>query len=141
MLGAMMGKMVRELLALLVLARNEIRVCARLSRTKFILAVALVICLWYFVILTMFHMLDSGVVPMHGVLSPRYLLSILGDSYLALFCVGVPIPLLRHSFSRREQQDTGNPPIQTCRAVYKSSPDVCSVYLLSWDSHWYSFYW
>lgn len=81
--------MVHEHLALLMLARNEIRVCTRLSRTRFMLAVALVICLWFFVILTMFHMQDSGVVPMHGVLSPRYLTSILGDSYLALFCVGV----------------------------------------------------
>ena len=71
------------------LAINEIRVCNRLSRTKFILAVAFVICLWYFVVLSLFHMQDSGVVPMYGILSPRYLLSILGDSYLALFCLGV----------------------------------------------------
>lgn len=71
------------------LARNEIRVCTRLSRTKFIMTFATVICVWYFVILSLFHMQDSGVVPMYGVLSPRYLLSILGDSFLALFCLGV----------------------------------------------------
>ena len=71
------------------LAKNEFRVCARLSRTKFILAIAFVICVWYFVIVSLFHMQDSGVVPMYGILSPRYLLSILGDSYLALFCLGV----------------------------------------------------
>ena len=103
MLGVMMRKMVREHLALLVLARNEIRVCARLSRTKFMLAVAFVICLWYFVILTMFHTLDSGVVPMHGVLSPRYLMSILGDSYLALFCVGVL--LLSYDIHSRDENN------------------------------------
>jgi len=85
------------------LARNEFRVCTRLSRTKFILVVTLVICLWYFVILTMFHTLDSGVVPMHGVLSPRYLMSILGDSYLALFCVGVL--LLSYDIHSRDENN------------------------------------
>ena len=103
MLGVMMGKMVRKHLAWEVLARNEIRVCARLSRTKFILVVAFGICLWYFVILTMFHMLDSGVVPMHGVLSPRYLMSILGDSYLALFCLGVL--LLSYDIHSRDENN------------------------------------
>ena len=72
-----------------VLARNEFRVCTRLSRTKFIIALTFVICLWYFVVVTMFHMLDSGVLPMYGVISPRYFLGILGDSFLALFCIGV----------------------------------------------------
>ena len=72
-----------------VLARNEIRVCTRLSRTKFILTLTFVICLWYFVIVTLFHMQDSGVLPMYGVISPRYFLGILGDSFLALFCIGV----------------------------------------------------
>ena len=71
------------------LARNEFLVCTRLSRTKFILAIAFVICVWYFVIVSLFHMQDSGVVPMYGIISPRYLLSILGDSYLALICLGV----------------------------------------------------
>ncbi|MXZ43367.1 MAG: M1 family metallopeptidase [Gammaproteobacteria bacterium] len=103
MLGVMIGKMVHEHLAWMVLARNEIRVCTRLSRTKFILAVALVLCTWYFVILTMFHMLDSGVVPMHGVLSPRYLMSILGDSYLALFCLGVL--LLSYDIHSRDENN------------------------------------
>lgn len=72
-----------------VLARNEIRVCTRLSRTKFILWLTFAICVWYFVIVTLFQMQDSGVLPMYGVISPRYFLGILGSNLLALFCIGV----------------------------------------------------
>ncbi|MXZ56756.1 MAG: hypothetical protein F4Z14_11405 [Gammaproteobacteria bacterium] len=71
------------------LARNEYRVCGKLNRTKFILVFTFLICVWYFLIVTLSHLQTSGLAPMFGVINPRYLTSLLGSSFIALFCVGV----------------------------------------------------
>ena len=72
-----------------VLAINEYRICAQFSRTKFILTLAFFVCAWYLVVVTLSHMHSSGVAPMFGVISPRYLASLLGGSFLALCSLGV----------------------------------------------------
>ena len=72
-----------------VLAQNEFRVCIRLSRTKFVLGLTVFVCVWYFTIVTLSHMQMSGLVPMFGVISPRYLTALLGGSFLALFSLGI----------------------------------------------------
>ncbi len=80
----------RDKLTLLwALARNELRVCARMSRTKFVLVLFWLICVVYFVLVTNWHMQNSGVVPMYGVISPRYIASLLGSDLLALLCLGM----------------------------------------------------
>lgn len=85
-----------------VLAHNEFRVCARLSRTKFLVALTLIVCAWYFVVVTLSHMQTSGVAPMFGVISPRYLASLLGGSFLSLFCFVISI-LAFDMYSRDEK--------------------------------------
>ncbi len=71
------------------LARNEIRTCVRLNRTRFALGIIFTICAFYFVLVTLWHMQMSGVAPIYGVVSPRYLVNLLGNSLLTLFCVGI----------------------------------------------------
>lgn len=71
------------------LARNEFLVCVRLNRAKFVLAITFVICVWYFIVVTLSHLQTSGLAPMFGVVSPRYLAALFGNSFLALFCLGV----------------------------------------------------
>ena len=84
------------------LARNELRVCARMSRTKVILVPFSLICVVYFVLLTNWHMQNSGVVPMYGVISPRYIASLFGSDFLALFCVGT----LLFTFDMRHRDES-----------------------------------
>lgn len=70
------------------LAQNEFRVCIRLSRTKFVLGLTVIFCAWYFTIVTLSHMQLSGLAPMFGVISPRYLTALMGGSFIALFSIG-----------------------------------------------------
>lgn len=72
-----------------VLAQNEFRVCTRLARTKFVLALTIVVCVWFFIIVTHSHMQTSGLAPMFGVISPRYFNALLGGSFVALFSLGI----------------------------------------------------
>ena len=72
-----------------LLANLEYRICTRLARTKFILALTLLASAGGVVVVTLSHMQLSGIAPMFGVISPRYLTSILGGSFLSLFGLGM----------------------------------------------------
>ena len=94
-----------------VLAINEYRTCARLSRTKLILTLTFFVCAWYFVVVTLSHMHTSGVAPMFGVISPRYLASLLGGSFLALCNLGVLV--LAYDMHSRDENNHINEVIAT----------------------------
>ena len=85
-----------------VLARTELRVCARMSRTKIALVLFCLICVVYFVLVTNWHMQNSGVVPMYGVISPRYIASLFGSDLLALICLGT----LLFTFDMRHRDES-----------------------------------
>lgn len=93
------------------LAVNEYRICARLSRTKFIVSLTFFVCAWYFVVVTLSHMHTSGVAPMFGVISPRYLASLLGGSFLALCSLGVLV--LAYDMHSRDENNHINEVIAT----------------------------
>ncbi len=92
-------------------AKNEYRICARLSRTKLILTLTFFVCAWYFVVVTLSHMHTSGVAPMFGVISPRYLASLLGGSFLALCSLGVLV--LAYDMHSRDENNHINEVIAT----------------------------
>ena len=49
----------------------------------------MLVCAAYFVIVTLTHMYSANDLPMLGIISPRYILSLLGGSFIGLFCIGV----------------------------------------------------
>ncbi|MYC26081.1 MAG: hypothetical protein F4X56_09215 [Gammaproteobacteria bacterium] len=71
------------------IARHEMRGHRRLIRTHVFIWVALVLCAFFFLIVSLSHVLDAVRIAMLGVISPRYVMSLLGGSFLALFCIGV----------------------------------------------------
>lgn len=71
------------------IARHEMRGHRRLMRTHVFISVALVISAFFYLIVTFSHTLDAVRIAMLGVISPRYIISLLGGSFLALFCTGV----------------------------------------------------
>ena len=68
---------------------HEMRNVRRLIRTHVFIWTAVTISSLYFSIVTLSHMLDASQIAMLGVISPRYIFSLLSGSFLALFCVGV----------------------------------------------------
>ena len=70
---------------------HEMRSLRRLLRTHVFICVALIICTCYFLAVTITHMQEGTDIPMFSVISPRYVMSLLGGSFLALFCSGVLI--------------------------------------------------
>ena len=68
---------------------HEIRTLRRLLRTHVFIWIALFISTVYFLVVTLTHMYDAGNIPMLGVISPRYVMSLLSGSFIALFCMGV----------------------------------------------------
>ena len=68
---------------------HEMRTLRRLIRTHIFIWIALLICIAYFLVVTHNHMRNALEIPMLGVISPRYIMSLLGGSFLALFCTGV----------------------------------------------------
>ena len=75
------------------IARHEMRVHRRLARTHVFIWIALVVSALYFLIVTLVHMLDAVEIAMLGVVSPRYIMSLLSGSFLALFCAGLLIQI------------------------------------------------
>ena len=61
----------------------------RLLRTHIFVWVAIAISTSYFLVVTLSHMHDGSDIPMLSVISPRYIMSFLGGSFIALFCLGV----------------------------------------------------
>lgn len=72
-----------------ILALHEMRTHRRLVRTYIFILVSLFICTLYFWGVTLSHMRGASQVPMLGVISPRYILALLGGSFIALFCTGI----------------------------------------------------
>lgn len=70
-------------------ALHEMRTLRRLFRTHVFILVALFISACYFLAVTITHMQDGTKFPMISVISPRYVMSLLSGSFLALFCAGV----------------------------------------------------
>ncbi len=70
-------------------AMHEMRSLRRLLRTHVFIWIAVLICAVYFSIVTLTHMFSANDLPMLGIISPRYILSLLGGSFIGLFCIGV----------------------------------------------------
>lgn len=70
-------------------AMHEMRALRRLLRTHVFIWIAVLICAVYFSIVTLTHMFSAIDLPMLGIISPRYILSLLGGSFIGLFCIGV----------------------------------------------------
>ena len=68
---------------------NEMRILQRLLRTHVFIWVAVVISAAYFLVVTLSHMHDGSSIPMLSVISPRYIMSLLSGSFIALFCGGI----------------------------------------------------
>lgn len=68
---------------------HEMRKLRRLLRTHIFVWVAVAISTGYFLVVTLSHMHDGSDIPMLSVISPRYIMSFLGGSFIALFCFGV----------------------------------------------------
>ncbi|MYC26082.1 MAG: hypothetical protein F4X56_09220 [Gammaproteobacteria bacterium] len=71
------------------IAIHEMRALQRLLRTHVFIWTAVLICAAYFVTVTLTHMYSATDLPMLGIISPRYILSLLGGSFIGLFCIGV----------------------------------------------------
>ena len=70
-------------------ALQEMRSQRRLVRTHIFICIALVICTLYFLTVSHNHVHLASVIPMLGIISPRYIVSLLSGSFVALFCIGV----------------------------------------------------
>lgn len=68
---------------------HEMRVLRKLLRTHVFIWVALSLSATYFLIVTFSHMQHGSEIPMLSVISPRYIMSLLSGSFVALFCIGV----------------------------------------------------
>ncbi|MYC26080.1 MAG: hypothetical protein F4X56_09210 [Gammaproteobacteria bacterium] len=68
---------------------HEMRTLRRLLRTHVCFCGALLISASYFLAVTITHMQEGTEVPMFSVISPRYVMSLLSGSFLALFCGGI----------------------------------------------------
>ena len=68
---------------------HEVRTLKKLMRTHVFAWVALIVSTAYFLAVTLNHMSSASSIPMLGVISPRYIMSLLGGSFLVLYCIGV----------------------------------------------------
>ena len=70
-------------------ALHEMRTLRKLLRTHIFTLAALFICTCYFLAITIAHMQEGTEIPMFSAISPRYAMSLLSGSFLALFCIGI----------------------------------------------------
>ena len=70
------------------LTLHEMRKHRKLLRTHIFIWIALLVSAVYFLMVTLNHMYGASVIPMLGVISPRYIMSLLGSSFIGLFCIG-----------------------------------------------------
>lgn len=84
-------------------ASHEMRSHRRLVRTHIFIWIALSICVLYYLVVARKHMQSATVGPMQGIISPRYIMSLLSGSFIALFCVGVLV--LVFDLLRRDETD------------------------------------
>lgn len=68
---------------------HEMRSHRRLVRTHIFIWIALVVCSLYYLGVATTHMQSASEIPMLGIISPRYIVSLLSGSFVALFCTGV----------------------------------------------------
>ena len=68
---------------------HEMRTLRRLFRTHIFVVVALFISTVYFLAVTLSHMQLGSDFPMLSAISPRYIMPLLGDSFIVLFCSGI----------------------------------------------------
>lgn len=72
-----------------LVALHEMRNHRRLVRTHVFIWIAFALCTIYFLVVTLIHLQQASSVPMLGVISPRYIMSLLSGNFVALFCTGV----------------------------------------------------
>lgn len=77
-------------------ALHEMRIHRRRIRTLVFIGIALLISTAYFFVVTYHYRKYAVEIPMLGVISPRYIMSLLGSSFLALFCTGVLLLTFDH---------------------------------------------
>ena len=70
-------------------ALHEMRSHRRLVRTHIFVWTALIVCSLYYLGVATTHMQSASEIPMLGIISPRYIVSLLSGSFVALFCIGV----------------------------------------------------
>ncbi|MCY3540957.1 MAG: hypothetical protein OXH31_03500 [Gammaproteobacteria bacterium] len=85
------------------IALHEMRSHRRLVRTHIFIWIALSICVLYYLVVARKHMQSASVGPMQGIISPRYIMSLLSGSFIALFCIGVLV--LVFDLLRRDETD------------------------------------
>ncbi|MXZ44127.1 MAG: M1 family metallopeptidase [Gammaproteobacteria bacterium] len=85
------------------LTLHEMRKHRKLLRTHIFIWIALLVSAVYFLMVTLNHMYGASVIPMLGVISPRYIMSLLGSSFIGLFCIGAL--LLTFDQIKRDETD------------------------------------
>lgn len=97
------------------IALHEVRSHRRLVRTHVFIGIALTLCALYYLVVSLTHMQSAGEVPMLGIISPRYIMSLLSSSFVALFCVGVLVltfDLVRRDETNRIQEVISTKPVR-----------------------------
>ena len=95
-------------------ALHEMQSHRRLVRTHVFVWIALIICTLYYLVVAAKHMQSVSVSPMQGIISPRYIVSLLSGSFIALFCGGVLVlvfDLLRRDEVSRIQEVISSKPV------------------------------
>ncbi|MYD46510.1 MAG: hypothetical protein F4W92_09170 [Gammaproteobacteria bacterium] len=97
------------------IALHEMQSHRRLVRTHIFIWIALIICALYYLVVARKHMESASVGPMQGIISPRYIMSLLSGSFVALFCIGVLVlvfDLLRRDETSRIQEVISSKPVR-----------------------------
>lgn len=96
-------------------ALHEMRSQRRLVRTHVFIGIALTLCVLYYSVVSLTHMQSANEIPMLGIISPRYIMSLLSGSFVALFCVGVLVltfDLVRRDEINRIQEVISTKPVR-----------------------------
>ena len=123
-------------------ALHEMQSHRRLVRTYVFVCIALVICMLYYWVVARKHIQSATIGPMQGIISPRYIMSLLSGSFVALFCIGVLVlvfDLLRKDETSRIQEVIGSKPVRNLDLltgrllgviVTMSIPMICFVFAM-----------
>lgn len=96
-------------------ASHEMRNQRRLVRTHVFIWIALVVCVLYYLVVARKHVQSASVGPMQGIISPRYIMSLLSGSFVALFSIGVltlVFDLLRRDETNRIHEVISSKPVR-----------------------------
>ncbi|MYI77850.1 MAG: hypothetical protein F4077_08900 [Gammaproteobacteria bacterium] len=94
---------------------HEMRSHRRLVRTHVFILIALIICVLYYLVVARKHVQSASVSPLQGIISPRYIMSLLSGSFVVLFSIGVLVlvfDLLRRDETSRIQEVISSKPVR-----------------------------